>query len=241
MNWLFDAGNTRIKCAALQPNGTAGPMQAFEHAALATALPAALAPGARAWVASVAGETRTAALIDALQARGVAVERVHSRARCGRLRIAYAEPARLGVDRFLALLAASERTDGPWLLVSVGSALTVDALAADGEHLGGLISIAPLHQREALAARFPVLPATGGDVRDFAADTADALASGARAAAAGVVEHALRAATRRFGVAPTVLLGGGAAEALGPFDARVVPAPQLVLDGLARLASSAEA
>lgn len=236
MIWLFDAGNTRIKCAVLQTDGTAGPMQAFEHAALAAALPAELAPGARAWVASVAGEARTAALTGALQARGVAVERVHTRAHCGRLRIAYAEPARLGVDRFLALLAASERDDGPWLLVSVGSALTVDALAADGGHLGGLISIAPAHQREALAARFPVLPATGGEIRDFAVDTADALASGARAAATGVVEQALRAAMRRFGVAPTVLLGGGDAGALASLDARVVLTPQLVLDGLARFA-----
>ena len=59
-----------------------------------------------------------------MQDLGIEVQRVQARAAMGKLKVAYAEPARLGVDRFLALLAASERDDGPWLLASAGSALT---------------------------------------------------------------------------------------------------------------------
>ena len=86
------------------------------------------------------------------------------------VRIAYAEPSRLGVDRFLALLAAHARGPGPWLLVSAGSALTVDLLDVGGQHIGGVIAPSPEHMRAALAARFPALAYAGGEAHAFGID-----------------------------------------------------------------------
>jgi len=51
----------------------------------------------------------------------------------------YRQPANLGIDRWLALLAARQDDAGPCLLVGGGTALTIDALSANGQHLGGLI------------------------------------------------------------------------------------------------------
>lgn len=241
MHWLIDLGNSRLKCAPLQADGRAGSVRAFDHGdGLATALAVLgeAAPGDRAWLASVAADGLTAALATALQARGFALRNVRALPRWRRLRIAYAAPERLGVDRFLALLAASERDDGPHLLVSVGSALTVDLLARDGRHHGGLIAATPAHVRRSLAAAFPVLDVAMGDCLDFAGDTADAVASGAQAMALGLVERCLRKAHARLGESPTVLLTGGGADAMqGLEGARVVAAPGLVLDGLAMLAA----
>lgn len=244
MNWLIDLGNTRLKVAALHDDGSVGDITALTQAEALDALPALVGDaddGDVAWLASVASLSLTEALMARLSARGYRVERARTQAQSGRLRVAYAEPARLGVDRYLAMLAACARNDGPWLLVSVGSALTVDALASDGTHLGGLIAPTPLHIREAMAERFPVMNLPAGNGVDFAADTADAVASGARAAALGIVERSLRQAQAQFDALPTLLVSGGGAGVLDDLDyAARVDCPALVLEGLALYAQSPE-
>ena len=52
---------------------------------------------------------------------------------------AYRDPGRLGADRWMALLAASEMVSGNAIVLDAGSAITVDLLRADGQHLGGAI------------------------------------------------------------------------------------------------------
>ncbi len=53
---------------------------------------------------------------------------------------AYREPARLGVDRWAALVAAFSLWPGePLCIADCGTAVTFDALNGDGRHLGGLI------------------------------------------------------------------------------------------------------
>ena len=244
MNWLIDLGNTRLKIARLDDAGAAGDSLALPHAEAldgVSSLVGAAEEGDTVWLASVASLSVTEALIQRLTASGFRVERARTRARAGNLRVAYAEPARLGVDRFLAMLAACARNDGPWLIVSVGSALTIDALASDGAHLGGLIAPTPLHIREAMAERFPVMNLPAGQAMDFAADTADAVASGARAAALGAVERSLRLAQAHFGVVPTLLVSGGGADELVELNHSArVDCPALVLEGLALYAVSPE-
>jgi type III pantothenate kinase len=246
MNRVIDIGNTRLKLATLADDGRIGDVVALAHgdADRADWLAHAVGPaedGDTVWLASVASLSKTETLTGRLSALGYRVERVRTRAQFGRLRIAYAEPARLGVDRFLAMVAASVRDDGPWLLVSVGSALTIDALAADGTHLGGLIAPTPSHVRDAMAERFPVMDLPAGRALDFAADTADAVASGARAAALGAVERSLRLAEARLGAMPTVLVSGGGAEVLDALATGArVDCPALVLEGLALVARSPE-
>lgn len=245
-SWLIDLGNSRLKFASLDAQGNRGEVVAIGHAQanpVDTLLEAIGADrvGGKAWLASVASVERTTMLIDALQAAGLEVCRIHSQARCGGLRIAYREPARLGVDRFLSLLAASERDDGPWLIVSAGTALTVDLLGSDGQHFGGLIAPMPAHMRAALAQRFAQLDLPEGQVRDFADDSADAIASGARAAALGLVEHALRKAQARLGAMPTLLVTGGGAGFLADIDhPRTIPLPSLVIDGMTSFVRDAE-
>jgi type III pantothenate kinase len=237
--WLLDLGNTRLKFAPSDATGDAAALDTHD-AALPTQLVACLGPartGDEAWLASVAPADVAATVAAALRDAGYAVHRARSQARRGRLQVAYGDPSRLGVDRFLALLAASERDDGPWLLVSAGSALTVDLLQADGVHVGGLIAPMPDTMGEALASRFPALDVPRGEVVDFATDTGDAIASGCARAAVGLVEHAWRRARARLGVEPMVLLGGGAAGLLADVAApRMQRAPTLVLDGLAAYA-----
>lgn len=244
MNWLLDLGNSRLKVAAWPRPGELGEVSAWSHGA--TDFPASLQPwldqlrpGDTCWLASVASSETTAVVAEQLARHGCPAQRVRTLPEAAGVRIAYAEPSRLGVDRFLALLAAHARGPGPWLLVSAGSALTVDLLDVGGQHIGGVIAPSPEHMRAALAARFPALAYAGGEARAFATDTADALAGGSLGAVAGLVERCQREATRRLGRAPTVLLGGGGADRLAAaLEIEVEPAPALVLEGLAVYASN---
>lgn len=237
--WLIDLGNSRTKCALLAGDGRRGDVLAIGHesdpghARLLQHLGSAAA-GEVVWLASVAAPARSESVDIALRGAGWAVQQVATQAVCGRLCIAYDEPASFGVDRFLALLAASSRADGPWLVVSAGSALTVDLLGSDGIHYGGLVAPMPVDMRAALARRFVQLDLPEGEVSDFASDTAGAIASGAHAAILGLVEHSLRRGYRRLSLEPTLLLTGGGATGLrGIRAAKSFELPWLVIDGLA--------
>lgn len=232
---FVDLGNTRLKWARCADNGSPGLATAFAHGdddgwhafemELRNASPAIV------WVASVAPagvEARLLSTVSAAAAKA-AVKRLQSPAACGSVRNAYAEPKRLGIDRFLALVAAHSAFPGPALVVSAGTALTVDALAADGEHLGGLIAPGIALSQDALIARSGrVEKRAEGSVDWLGRSTESCLASGAWTAAAGMVERSAAEYQRRLGVAPRLLLHGGDATALAARLGR----PAEVVDGM---------
>lgn len=228
-HWLFDFGNTRLKGAPFAA-GAVGDVRAFAPGDM-TALPY----GDVAYLSSVAPEAHRVALIDALTQRFRRIAIARTSARFGPLRIAYADPQKLGVDRFLAMIAACE--SAPALVVGVGTALTIDLVDEHGRHLGGRIAPSPTLMRETLHARAAQLPVEGGAYTEFAADTEDALASGCEGAAIALVERSRAVATQALGRAPRVLLHGGGADAMRAHLAGVESRPALVLEGLARWAA----
>ncbi|PNS09163.1 type III pantothenate kinase [Solilutibacter silvestris] len=238
--WLFDLGNTRLKCARLDDAGdAAGTVLALPHEAEALALPDDV-QGEVALVSSVAPEAARVALLQCLSQRFRRIHLARTLPHCGALTIAYPLPERLGVDRFLSLLAiADDRRDT--LLVGVGTALTIDLLRADGQHLGGRIAPSPTLMREMLAERSAALPAAGGRYVEFADDTSDALASGCDGAALALIERSMGEAATQLGHAPRLLVHGGGVAALLPMlntsePANTEPRTDLVLRGLAHWA-----
>ncbi|RZA16442.1 MAG: type III pantothenate kinase [Lysobacteraceae bacterium] len=229
--WLFDLGNTRLKFARLQEDGTPGEPVAVAHEAGAAWL-GSLPRGEAACIASVASGERRVALLEALSTRFGRMHLARTSPCFGGLRIAYANPRHLGVDRFLTLLAALDA--GDVLLVGIGTALTIDLLDADGLHRGGRIAPSPALMRQALHLRAPVLPETGGVYAEFADDTDHALASGCEGAALALIERSLERARDLLGAPPALWLHGGGAE---PLRDRLPPhryLPDAVLRGLAR-------
>ncbi|MCR9106562.1 MAG: type III pantothenate kinase [Gammaproteobacteria bacterium] len=189
------------------------------------------------WIASVASAERDAALGKWLR-ESFQVEPwfAASEAATGELVNSYAEPQRMGVDRWLAMLGARTRSTGSLCVVDAGSALTIDVVAATGIHTGGYIIPGPSLMERALLldtdrVRFEQ------DV-DYALtpgrSTAEAVRHGIALAQVGAVERVLR----QLGDAATsVFVTGGAGEQLlrlGNFEAELVP--DLVLDGLAEMA-----
>ncbi|MFT4256324.1 MAG: type III pantothenate kinase [Pseudoxanthomonas sp.] len=234
--WLFDLGNSRLKCAPLHDDGRFGEVRALAHgeAAFIETLHALLPVQADvACLSSVASPALTAAVRDALLARFRVLSFARTQPALAGVRIAYAEPEKFGVDRFLALLAARARGRQAWLIAGVGTALTLDLLDADGLHHGGRIAPSPRLMREALHRAAAQLPASGGEYVEFATDTADASASGCDGAALALIERSLHQARERLGNTPTLLLHGGGSDDLRALLPQATFAPSLVLEGLA--------
>jgi len=70
---------------------------------------------------------------------GTSVSRLLSQAEYSGVTSGYTHPDRLGVDRWLALIAAAQICDGDCIVIDAGSAITLDLLRGDGRHLGGAI------------------------------------------------------------------------------------------------------
>lgn len=240
--FLFDLGNTRLKYAALRDDGRLGDVVAVAHDGDALppgwdhALPARFDAAALTMVGSVA---MRAHLLEALTARCGRISIARTATAFGGLRIAYPQPESLGADRFLAMLGAraNDRISTPWLVVGIGTAITLDLIDADGLHRGGRIAPSPALMREALHARAAQLPEHGGECVAFADNTPDALRSGCDGAALALIERALRDAGTLLGAAPTLILHGGGVDALSGLPGDAMRAPALVLEGLAAWAT----
>lgn len=189
-------------------------------------------------VASVAGEAADARLATLLgDAFGVAPRFYYSQAREGAVTNAYQQPRRLGVDRWLAMIETWHRAGGS-VVVDCGSALTLDAVNAEGRHLGGYIVPGLGMLRESLAA--------GTAEVQVAEDSRAALAPG-RSTAEGVRHGILKMTTAfieqavvelRRGVSDTCkvfITGGDAHRVAAVLDMEAELAPDLVLDGLERV------
>lgn len=135
----------------------------------------------------------------------------------------YDHPGRLGADRWVALAGARSRVlaataagaqPRPALVVMVGTAATVDALDDNGRFLGGLILPGFGLMQRALELGTSSLRVPTGEVVDFPTNTSDALMSGGANAMAGAIERQYRRLLQHTGVAPMLLMTGGAAAKL---------------------------
>jgi type III pantothenate kinase len=241
MMLLIDIGNTRIKWAALE-EGELTHQQAVAHAlwtadecaAAFTTLPRAR----RVLVSNVGGERIGAIVRDVARARfGIDPEFIQSTAEAAGVRNAYPEPWKLGVDRWLAMIAAHSMYQRAVCVVSIGTAATIDGVDATGRHLGGVIVPGPdlmvdsLLKNTSEIARRTANGSVGSGL--FANNTLGAIRQGALHAVAALAERAVESVQVQFGVQPELVLTGGASEEIGKLlRFPHVVTPDLVLKGL---------
>jgi type III pantothenate kinase len=238
---LLDAGNTRLKWQLVGETGALAQGVA-EYDALEPFALALLAhpPASHAMGCNVAGPA-VGQLLGELLAP-LTIDWLRSSAQLAGVRNGYRDPAQLGPDRWAALIGARGMVAGDCMVVMAGTAMTVDALTADGQFLGGLIVPGFTLMRQALAKGTAALGLPEGAPVDFPRSTGEAIVNGALLALVGAIEQMrLRLATRQSR-AVTVLLSGGDAPLLLPLSAPVlaqalIPVDNLVLRGLQRLAA----
>lgn len=248
MKLLLDIGNTRIKSAVLH-DGVLSQHHVLAHAGLsATQLQSQLLQRYGSIDAAIISNVAGADIVNRL-GQGIqhlwqiAPTLAVTAAVHGEVRNAYPDPHKLGVDRWLCLLAAHAMHTGAQvnLIVSIGTAMTLDALGADGQHRGGLIVPGPdlminslLHNTSDIAAH-----AAGGEsVAEFFADnTLGAIQQGAARACAALIETSYRHLAIEESL-KVLITGGAAARVMPLLGVPALEVPDLVLQGLAVLASS---
>lgn len=237
----LDSGNSRLKWGvhdgrAWREQGACAQAEVAGSEALAALAQRWPAPS-RVLLANVAGTAAGAAIRQALAPWAAVFREVVSTAAAGGVRNLYDVPARLGVDRWCALVGARRLHPAAALVVMAGTATTVDSLDGDGDFLGGLILPGLDLMQRALARDTAGLPLAAGRYAPWPRCTGDAIVSGCLEAQAGAIE---RAFARLPGADALCLLSGGNAEVLGGLLAaphRIVP--NLPLEGLRRLAEDA--
>lgn len=188
------------------------------------------------WVASVAAPEADKALAELLGAAwDVPPVFARTPGRTGDLINSYADPGRMGVDRWLAMLGARRRCQERLCVVDAGSALTIDLVAADGAHEGGyIIPGADLMERALLLDTDRVrFDERTGYALSPGRSTASAVRHGIALAMAGAVRLALE------GEQPPRLLycGGGGELLMERVGLGGSWAPDLVFEGLEVMAA----
>ena len=149
----------------------------------------------------------------------------------------YHYPTELGSDRWFNVLGARGfNQQDALVVVSCGTATTIDVLTADNRYLGGSI-IPGIHlMHTALSRHTAQLKRALGQFHDVAQNTPDAMATGIIDASCGAIErqkNRLMQMDSRHHV--KIILTGGGANVLHPFlDKNHQTIDNLVLFGLAR-------
>jgi type III pantothenate kinase len=196
---------------------------------------------------NVAGDAVRRRVEEQLELWDVATRWVVSSAAAGGITNGYDHPGRLGTDRFVAQIGARQHVLArgparPCLVVMVGTAVTVDALDADGRFLGGVILPGHGIMLSALQGGTAGLRVPTGDVVEFPTNTSDALTSGGTYAITGAMERMHRHLQQRTGEAPLTLMTGGAGWKVAPWlsiEHELVDS--LIFDGLLALQREREA
>ncbi len=244
---LIDAGNTRLKWGvltdgAIQDTGHLLQADLAEHgiAILTTRLPRDVR---EVFVSNVAGPTFATRLAGVMSAHcGSEVRFARSRPEALGLRNAYQDVRQMGVDRWVAMVGAWTEWHRALVVVDAGTAVTIDAVDDDGQHLGGQIIPGVRLMASALGTATSDIPivepadhATAPGIDMFGASTAAGVANGAVNAVTGAVERAI-SVLRSNGYNPVVVLTGGDASAmLRALAESPEYRPHLVLEGLAAL------
>ncbi|HEY0202346.1 MAG TPA: type III pantothenate kinase [Burkholderiaceae bacterium] len=244
----IDIGNTRLKWALYADHrpGAALLTQGAEFLEnidqLAEGPWAALTPPQRMLGCVVAGDAVKRRVQEQMELWDVTPQWVVSSAAEAGVVNGYDYPTRLGTDRWVAMIGAWHRTLArgaarPLVVVMVGTAVTVDAVDAQGRFLGGLILPGHGIMLRALESGTAGLHVPTGEVQLFPTNTSDALTSGGTYAIAGAVERMYQHLVQHCGAAPACIMTGGAGWKMAPSMTRPFElVDNLIFDGLLEIA-----
>ncbi|EGM77015.1 pantothenate kinase, type III [Rheinheimera sp. A13L] len=226
MELLLDIGNSRSK-ARLHDVGTLTEIQLENITAEQWSSINAV------YCASVAADDRVLAIRQQIPS-AIPFIQIRSEAQAFGVTNSYQQPHLLGVDRWLALVAAAELYPNTELLIAdAGTALTIDWLNSTGTHQGGWILAGQKLQQEAVLSKTAKVFSAELETEQLspATDTATALYQGAIAALVGAIRQA-------WAIKPTqlIILTGGDALLLQKYlaDLPIQLESQLIFQGLAR-------
>lgn len=189
-------------------------------------------------IVSVRSDDETASLISALASKySISVALAKSGKALAGVTNGYLEPALLGTDRWLAIVAAFDLRKSACLVLDVGTAVTADFVDAEGVHLGGFICPGISLLRNQLGVSTAKVIYSPDSISATSAlpgrQTVDAVERGTELMLQGFVEGQVRMAHEFWGADCSILLTGGDAGLVKQYFTEAITVPDLVFRGLA--------
>ena len=244
MNLLVDIGNSRIKFIQQDNHGLSGyRVDVYDKSRIAQSLDnlwGELPVPDQIWIANVAGS-------EAADQIGRWVERhwhkkpafaVVEKQLFG-VTNAYKDINKLGIDRWLALIATWHKYQSPACIVSCGTAVTIDGLDHQGTHLGGLIMPGITMMLQSLHIKTSAIPYIEDTqaTMNLAGNTNQAVVNGCTLAVVSMIEHVLQDLQREHdGKLKCLITGGDSENIMNLLTEKFIHEPCLVLEGLALIA-----
>ena len=247
MMFLLDIGNTSVKWA-VRESTEMSPAGCFQHQSedfnvLAQTAWGSLPAPEKIVVSNVAGSDIGDSLTDwALNHWGLTPVFVRVTGKALGVTNAYARPTDLGVDRWMALVGAHSFSSGALCIVDCGTAVTLDFLAADGVHRGGLILPGvDMIERMLLNNTADIkLSDNPQFATPFASGTGEAVHGGAIYMVTATIDRIVADMGVESGPRPEVIItGGDAGQIQSLLSCSPRHEPALVLKGLAFFAGEA--
>lgn len=241
MKLLVDIGNSRVKWATLDKTGLSD-SQSFLRAK--TGIKASLN---KAWkhlsdidavyVANVGGDKLALQLSEWVQKSWDLTPQfvISEKKRFGVIN-AYDEPEKLGIDRWLSLIAARQHARQAQCVIDCGTAMTIDIVSKTGQHQGGMILPGLSLMRSSLAANTDALTEELGEkeFNTLATNTFSAIHAGTLYSVSATLERIINDLKQSFNDQVRFIITGGDAEQLLPLlPDDINHYPDIVLKGLA--------
>lgn len=160
---------------------------------------------------------------------------LHTQAQFGSLKNAYSRPGDLGVDRWLAMIAAQSLCEGSYCVIDAGTATTIDMVDSDGRHKGGVILPGIQLMVTALNHNTANINVGDGEIILLADNTSDAVSSGAMSAWLGGISRVLDALLQASPEMTVFVTGGDQAQLHRLNTINAIFKKELVLTGIGRV------
>ncbi len=232
---LVDIGNTRIKYALLchadnEPNTCEDVSSLFSFIDSQKII-------SHLYIASVRNQELVDEISTMCRDRRIVFVEKHTEKEAFGIKNSYVDVQKMGVDRWLAMICAAEKSKKAFFVMDVGTAITVD-FVVDGQHLGGWIVPGFQVMRNALVASTKKVTASDEIPNTFGVgnDTENCVAKGCHAAVYGVYLSAIDYISSKRSEFD-VILGGGDKKVFAFLkSADNMRLAHLVMQGLARYA-----
>ncbi|WP_297813030.1 type III pantothenate kinase [uncultured Methylophaga sp.] len=248
MKLLVDIGNSRVKWTVMDKDGLAD-SQDFQRSktgikASLNKVWKSLTDVEAVFVANVAGDKLAQQLTEWTQKQWQLTPTfVSSEAKRFGVSNAYDEPEKLGIDRWLSLIAARQHARQAQCVIDCGTAMTIDIVSKTGQHQGGMILPGLSLMRSSLAANTDALTEAPGEkeFKTLATNTFSAIHAGTLYSISATLERIINDLRQGFdNQIRFIITGGDAMQLLPLLPDDIHHYPDIVLKGLAFYARQAD-
>ncbi|MCP3662093.1 MAG: type III pantothenate kinase [Gammaproteobacteria bacterium] len=240
---LVDVGNTNVKWGLSGPEGMGQAQSAEWRGGIEQLMDQQwslyVAPD-EVWVSNVTGTSLESRLVDWSNRHWQLTPHfVRSESQASGVINGYTDPSQLGVDRWLALIAAHSNIEGALCVVDCGTATTVDMVTDRGEHLGGMILPGFDLMRMALKQNTLIPEVERAKAEGMLGNsTASCITLGTSHTTGALVERVVRKYSQSLQTnVQLVLTGSGSTRLSAVLETQYHHVPNLVLEGLNILAA----